>query len=125
MKAWRRQVGAIGSSRYSFTVDTPKNNAFVKRFHDCTACTPTMFDGENYEAWSGWPGDHQPASTTTSKGHRRLEDSAYEARGPVFNAQADHKACAGSRGGGEGPEYRTPIPKIWPLHRDHGRRSAD
>src|SRR5437773_851719 len=42
-------VGAIGSSRYPFTVDTPKNRDFVKRFHDLHGIYPDMFDGETYE----------------------------------------------------------------------------
>jgi len=42
-------VGAIGSSRYPFTVDTPKNKDFVKRFHDLHGLYPDMFDGETYE----------------------------------------------------------------------------
>src|SRR5216110_3143704 len=42
-------VGAIGSSRYPFTVDTPKNKEFVKRFHAMHGLYPDMFDGETYE----------------------------------------------------------------------------
>src|SRR5436309_3981709 len=42
-------VGTIGSSRYPFTVDTPKNRDFVKRFHDMHGTYPDMFDGETYE----------------------------------------------------------------------------
>src|SRR6267378_83142 len=42
-------VGAIGSSRYPFTVDTPKNRDFVKRFHELHGLYPDMFDGETYE----------------------------------------------------------------------------
>src|SRR5438128_7147694 len=41
-------VGAIGSSRYPFTVDTPKNRDFVKRFHDLHGMYPDMFDGAQY-----------------------------------------------------------------------------
>src|SRR5260370_14900085 len=42
-------VGAIGSSRYPFTDDTPKHRDFVKRFHELHGLYPDMFDGETYE----------------------------------------------------------------------------
>src|SRR5499433_3852688 len=42
-------MGTIGSSRYPFTVDTPKNRDFVKRFHAMHGIYPDMFDGETYE----------------------------------------------------------------------------
>src|SRR6266705_1064769 len=42
-------AGAIGSSRYPFTVDTPRNRDFVKRFHEMHGVYPDMFDGETYE----------------------------------------------------------------------------
>ncbi|HWN14397.1 MAG TPA: ABC transporter substrate-binding protein, partial [Candidatus Dormibacteraeota bacterium] len=42
-------VGAIGSSRYPFTEDTPRNRDFVKRFHALHGLYPDMFDGETYE----------------------------------------------------------------------------
>jgi branched-chain amino acid transport system substrate-binding protein len=41
--------GTIGSSRYPFTVDTPKNRDFVRRFHQMHGVYPDMFDGETYE----------------------------------------------------------------------------
>src|SRR2546428_3285973 len=44
-------VGAIGSSRYPFTVDTPKNRDFVKRFHDLHGIYPDIFDVESYEGF--------------------------------------------------------------------------
>ena len=46
-------VGAIGSSRYPFTLDTPKNREFVKRFHELHGMYPDMFDGETYEGLEG------------------------------------------------------------------------
>src|SRR3990172_8824875 len=42
-------AGTIGSTRYPFTVDTPKNRDFVKRFHAMHGVYPDMFDGETYE----------------------------------------------------------------------------
>src|SRR5262250_3349923 len=42
-------VGAIGSSRYPFTVDTPRNKDFVMRFYEMHNVYPDMFDGETYE----------------------------------------------------------------------------
>jgi branched-chain amino acid transport system substrate-binding protein len=41
--------GVIGGSRYPFTVDTPRNKAFVKRFYEEYGQYPDMYDGESYE----------------------------------------------------------------------------
>jgi branched-chain amino acid transport system substrate-binding protein len=43
-------VGLIGSSRYSFSIDTPENKAFVKRFQAELKEVPDTFDGEQYQA---------------------------------------------------------------------------
>ena len=43
-------LGLIGSSRYSATIDTPDNKAFVKRFEAEVKEVPDTFDGEQYQA---------------------------------------------------------------------------
>jgi branched-chain amino acid transport system substrate-binding protein len=40
----------IGNSRYPFTIDSPKNKAFVEKFYKKHNFYPDMFDGETYEA---------------------------------------------------------------------------
>ena len=46
-------AGTIGSSRYPFTVDTPKNRDFVKRFFATHNVTPTCSTARPTRAWSG------------------------------------------------------------------------
>ena len=87
--------GAIGSSRYPFTIDTPRNREFVKRFHAMHNVYPDMFDGETYEGleWlaqviekAGTPDDVEKVIAT-------WEDSSYEGlEGPFFMRKCDHQA---------------------------------
>src|SRR5213594_79422 len=79
-------VGAIGSSRYPFTVDTPKNRDFVKRFHDLHGIYPDMFDGETYEGLEWLAQVIGKAGTDdVEKVIDAWEDSSYEGlEGPFF-----------------------------------------
>ncbi len=43
-------AGLIGSSRYTFTLDTPANRTFVQRFQKAYGQPPDTFDGEQYQA---------------------------------------------------------------------------
>src|ERR687888_2572430 len=72
-------VGAIGSSRYPFTVDTPKNKEFVKRFHELHGLYPDMFDGETYEGLE-WLAQviAKAGSDDVEKGNEAWEDSKYD-----------------------------------------------
>src|SRR3989441_10464085 len=72
-------VGAIGSSRYPFTVDTPKNREFVKRFHDLHGVYPDMFDGETYEGLE-WLAQviTKGGGDAVQKGIEAWEDSRYQ-----------------------------------------------
>src|SRR2546429_9328384 len=82
-------VGAIGSSRYPFTVDTPRNREFVKRFHDLHGMYPDMFDGETYEGleWLG-QGITKAGSGDVEKGSEPWEDSTLEGpEGAIFIAK--------------------------------------
>src|SRR5258706_12110752 len=87
--------GTIGSSRYPFTVDTPKNHAFVKRFHDMHGMYPDMFDGETYEGLEWLAQVMQKAGTAddVEKIIEAWEDSSYEGlEGPFFMRKCDHQA---------------------------------
>src|SRR2546427_8734015 len=86
--------GTIGSSRYPFTVDTPKNNDFVKRFHAMHGVYPDMFDGETYEGLEWLAQVIQKAGTDdVEKVIEAWEDSSYEGlEGPVFMRKCDHQA---------------------------------
>ena len=109
-------VGAIGSSRYPFTVDTPKNKEFVKRFHDMHGLYPDMFDGETYEGLE-WLSQviTKAGGEDIEKVIEAWEDSKYEGlEGPFFMRKCDHQAvqpgfaveCV------KDPKYPHPIPKI-------------
>jgi len=87
-------VGAIGSSRYPFTVDTPRNREFVKRFHDLHGMYPDMFDGETYEGLE-WLGQviTKAGTDDVEKVIDAWEDSSYEGlEGPFFMRKCDHQA---------------------------------
>src|SRR5207247_1538006 len=73
-------TGTIGSSRYPFTVDTPKNRDFVKRFHAMHGIYPDMFDGETYEGLEWLAQTIQKAGTAddVEKVIEAWEDSTYE-----------------------------------------------
>ncbi len=88
-------LGVIGSSRYPFTVDTPKNRAFVARFHAMHGVYPDMFDGETYEGLEWLAQVIQKAGTAddVEKVIDAWEDSGYEGlEGPFFMRKCDHQA---------------------------------
>jgi branched-chain amino acid transport system substrate-binding protein len=109
-------VGAIGSSRYPFTVDTPKNREFVKRFHELHGLYPDMFDGETYEGLEWLAQVIAKAGTDdVEKVIEAWEESTYEGlEGPFLMRKCDHQAvqpgfaveCV------KDPKYPHPIPKI-------------
>ena len=88
-------AGTIGSSRYPFTVDTPRNRDFVKRFHAMHGVYPDMFDGETYEGLEWLAQVIQKAGTAddVEKIIAAWEDSSYEGlEGPFFMRKCDHQA---------------------------------
>ena len=110
-------VGAIGSSRYPFTVDTPKNRDFVKRFHDLHGIYPDMFDGETYEGLEWLAQVIQKAGTAddVEKVIDAWEDSSYEGlEGPFFMRKCDHQAVQPGFAveAVKDPKYPHLIPKI-------------
>ena len=119
-------VGAIGSSRYPFTVDTPRNHDFVKRFHELHGVYPDMFDGETYEGLEWLAQVIQKAGTDdVEKVIDAWEDSSYEGlEGPFFMRKCDHQAVAARLhgGGGEGSQVPAPHPQD---PRDVPRREGD
>jgi branched-chain amino acid transport system substrate-binding protein len=109
--------GAIGSSRYPFTVDTPKNRDFVKRFHDMHGVYPDMFDGETYEGLEWLAQVMQKAGTAddVEKVIEAWEDSSYEGlEGPFFMRKCDHQAVQPGFAvqAVKDPKYPHLIPKI-------------
>ena len=87
--------GAIGSSRYPFTLDTPRNNDFVKRFHAMHNVYPDMFDGETYEGleWITQVMEKAKTADDVEKVIEAWEDSSYEGlEGTFFMRKCDHQA---------------------------------
>jgi branched-chain amino acid transport system substrate-binding protein len=109
--------GTIGSSRYPFTVDTPKNKDFVKRFHAMHNLYPDMFDGETYEGLEWLAQVIQKAGTAddVEKVIEAWEDSSYEGlEGPFFMRKCDHQAVQPGFAvqAVKDPNYPHLIPKI-------------
>jgi len=110
-------VGTIGSSRYPFTVDTPKNRDFVKRFHDMHGTYPDMFDGETYEGLEWLAQVIQKADTAedVDKVIEAWEGSSYEGlEGPFLMRKCDHQAVQLGFVVEvvKDPKYPHPVPKI-------------
>ena len=109
--------GTIGSSRYPFTVDTPKNREFVKRFHAMHNLYPDMFDGETYEGLEWLAQVMQKAGTAddVEKIIEAWEDSSYEGlEGPFFMRKCDHQAVQPGFAvqAVKDPKYPHLIPKV-------------
>ncbi|MBI1734446.1 MAG: ABC transporter substrate-binding protein [Candidatus Rokubacteria bacterium] len=109
--------GTIGSSRYPFTVDTPKNHEFVKRFHAMHNAYPDMFDGETYEGLEWIAQVMQKAGTAddVEKIIETWEDSSYDGlEGPFFMRKCDHQAVQPGFAvqAVKDPKYPHLIPKI-------------
>ena len=109
--------GTIGSSRYPFTVDTPKNRDFVKRFHAMHGVYPDMFDGETYEGLEWLSQVIQKAGTAddVEKIIEAWEDSTYDGlEGPFFMRKCDHQAVQPGFAvqAVKDPNYPHLIPKI-------------
>jgi branched-chain amino acid transport system substrate-binding protein len=108
--------GTIGSSRYPFTVDTPKNKAFVKRFHEMHNVYPDMFDGETYEGLE-WLAQviTRAGSDDVEKVIEAWEDSKYDGlEGEFFMRKCDHQAVQPGFAvqAVKDPNYPHLIPKI-------------
>ncbi|MBI2216603.1 MAG: ABC transporter substrate-binding protein [Candidatus Rokubacteria bacterium] len=88
-------AGTIGSSRYPFTVDTPRNRDFVTRFHALHNVYPDMFDGETYEGLEWLTQVIRKAGTADDieKITEAWEDSTYEGLEGTFTMRkCDHQA---------------------------------
>jgi branched-chain amino acid transport system substrate-binding protein len=110
-------AGTIGSSRYPFTVDTPKNRDFVARFHALHGVYPDMFDGETYEGleWLAQVIGKAGTADDVEKVIETWEDSSYEGlEGPFFMRKCDHQAVQPGFAveAVKDPRYPHLIPKI-------------
>ncbi len=88
-------AGTVGGSRYPFTLDTPENRAFVKRFHQMHGVYPDMFDGQMYDGLEWLSQVIQKAGTAddVDKVITAWEGSSYEGlKGKFLMRQCDHQA---------------------------------
>ncbi|MBV9859238.1 MAG: ABC transporter substrate-binding protein [Alphaproteobacteria bacterium] len=60
-------LGLIGASRYCFTIDNPKNAAFVKNFRAINNDVPDTYDGEQYNALQMLLAGIEKAGSTDTK----------------------------------------------------------
>ncbi len=109
-------TGVVGGSRYPFTLDTPKNREWVKRFHDMHNVWPDMFDGETYQALE-WLAQAITAAGTddVEKVIPALEDSTYEGpEGKRLMRKCDHQAVKAGWivEAVKDPKYPHLVPKI-------------
>ena len=109
-------LGVVGGSRYPFTLDTPKNRDWVKRFHETYNVWPDMFDAETYQSME-WLTQAITAagSDDVEKVIPALEDSTYEApEGKRFMRKCDHQAVKTTWmvEAVKDPKYPHLIPKI-------------
>lgn len=87
-------AGAVGGSRYPFTLDSPKNRDFVKRFHAMHGVYPDMFDGQMYDGMEWLAQVIQKAGTDdVEKVIDAFEESTYEGlKGTFHMRKCDHQA---------------------------------
>ncbi len=88
-------TGAIGGSRYPFTLDNPKNRDFVKRFYAMHHVYPDMFDGDMYEGLEWLTQVMQKAGTAddVDKIITAWEGSTYDGlSGKFVMRTCDHQA---------------------------------
>jgi branched-chain amino acid transport system substrate-binding protein len=89
-------AGAIGGSRYPFTLDNARNRDFVTRFHAMHGVYPDMFDGETYEGleWLGQVIQKAGTADDVEKVIEVWEDSTYEGLEGAFTMRkCDHQAA--------------------------------
>jgi branched-chain amino acid transport system substrate-binding protein len=109
-------TGVTGGSRYPFTLDTPKNRDWVKRFFEMHNQWPDMFDGETYQACE-WLTQAITAAGAddVEKVIAALEDSTYEGpEGKRTMRKCDHQAVKAGWvvEAVKDPKYPHLVPKI-------------
>lgn len=87
-------LGLIGSSRYAFTIQSPENKAFVKRFQAEFKEMPDTFDGEQYQALHVlFRAIEKAKSTETAPLVKALEGlELTSVKGKLVMRECDHQA---------------------------------
>lgn len=87
-------LGLIGSTRYSFTYDSPENKAFVRRFEAELKQVPDTFDGEQYQALQVlFRAIEKARSTDTAPLIKAMEGlEVTSVKGKLVMRECDHQA---------------------------------
>jgi branched-chain amino acid transport system substrate-binding protein len=88
-------VGLVGSSRYAYSIDTPENKAFVKRFQAEVKEVPDTFDGEQYQALQVlFKAMEKAKSTDTAALIKAMEGlEVTSVKGKVVMRECDHQGA--------------------------------
>jgi branched-chain amino acid transport system substrate-binding protein len=88
-------LGLVGSSRYTSSIDTPENKAFVKRFEAEVKDVPDTFDGEQYQALQVlFRAIEKAKSTETAALIKAMEGlEVTSVKGKVVMRECDHQGA--------------------------------
>jgi branched-chain amino acid transport system substrate-binding protein len=108
--------GLAGSTRYVFSIDNPKNKAFVAAWRQEYNALPDVFEGEQYQACKMLQAGIEAAkSIDADKLRPALETASIDSiKGNVAMRACDHQAVQGGYivKVEKDPAFKTPIPKI-------------
>lgn len=108
--------GLAGSTRYVFSIDNPKNKAFVAAWRKEYNALPDVFEGEQYQACQMLQvGIEAAKSIDADKLRPALESAVIDSiKGKVAMRACDHQAVQGGYivKVEKDPAFKTPIPKI-------------
>ena len=87
-------LGLVGSSRYTFTYDSPENKKFVSRFQAELKEVPDTFDGEQYQALQVlFRAIEKAKSTDTAALVKAMEGlEVTSVKGRIVMRECDHQA---------------------------------
>jgi branched-chain amino acid transport system substrate-binding protein len=109
-------IGLAGSTRYVFSIDNPKNKAFVAAWQKEYKALPDVFEGEQYQACKMLQAGIETAKSIEPDPLRTaLETTAIDSiKGHVAMRACDHQAVQGGYvvKVEKDPAYALPIPKI-------------
>jgi branched-chain amino acid transport system substrate-binding protein len=109
--------GTIGSARYAYTIDTPKNQKFVAGFYGMHKVYPDYPDAVVYQGldWLAQAIERAGTADDLEKIITAWEDSTYEGlEGPLFMRKCDHQVVQGGymTEAARDPKYPHLVPKI-------------
>lgn len=86
-------LGLVGSTRYCFTMDNPKNKEFVALWQKEHNTVPDTFEGEQWQALQVLTAGIEKAKSTDTKALRSALESVVidDIKGPVAMRQCDHQ----------------------------------